>query len=205
SVRTTITSAGNVGIGTISPSQLLDVDNGGSIEVDGEYTYETAKIRTLSIPINALNQKKNETSSASSYLVHESYVSGYYGESGYCYFKGGTTGIEAVATAPVYLPDGATVTELKVKWFDQNSTQNATVSLNSIPFTTINNTVMASVSTSGSATSTSGLATGTDSTISSAVINNSNNAYYVKMESFENTSNLGFAKIVITYTVDKAD
>lgn len=200
-----ITAAGNVGIGTSTPSQKLDVDGGGSIEVDGEYTYETPKTRTISIPINALNQKRNNSSSANAFLIHESYVAGYYGESGYCYFSGGTNAVDAVATAPIYLPQGAVVTELKVKWFDSNTTVNAILSLERIGFNTINNDQMAAISTTGSATSVSGLATSTDNTILNGTIDNTNYSYYVKMFSKEATTNVGFAKIVITYTVNKAD
>lgn len=193
----------NVGIGTTSPAEKLDVV--GNAQVTGDYNYASTKTRTLSIPISALNQKKNETSSPASYLVHESYVAGYYGESGYCYFKNGSIGTEAVATAPVYLPQGAVVTELKVKWFDQSVAYNASLSLELVNFGTINNVQMATVSTTGSATSTLGMITSTDATINSATINNDSNVYYVKMSSQENTTLLGFAKIVITYTVTQAD
>ncbi|MBW6483937.1 MAG: hypothetical protein K0B10_12875 [Vicingaceae bacterium] len=203
-IAATITNTGNVGIGTTNPSAKLDV-SGGNIEVDGEYTYETAKTRTISIPINALNQKRNNTSNSSAFLIHESYVSGYYGESGYCYFSGGTNTVDAVATAPIYLPHGAVVTELKVKWFDTNPTVNATLSLERIGFNTINNDQMAAISTTGSAISTVGLATSTDNTILNGTIDNTNYSYYVKMFSKENTNNVGFAKIVITYTVTQAD
>ena len=200
-----ITGNGNIGIGTTTPSAKLDVDNGGSIEVDGEYTYETVKTRTISIPINALNQKRNNATSANAFLIHESYVAGYYGESGYCYFSGGTNAVDAVATAPIYLPHGAVVRELKVKWFDTNTTINATLSLERISFGTINNDQMAVISTTGSANNINGLATSTDNTIINGTIDNTNYSYYVKMFSKEATTNVGFAKIVITYSVSQAD
>ena len=43
----------NVGIGNTNPSVAVNVNNGGDIEFDREYTYETSKIRTLYIAPNA--------------------------------------------------------------------------------------------------------------------------------------------------------
>jgi hypothetical protein len=201
--RMRITGSGNVGVGLTNPSEKLEVF--GNTEISGDYKYASSVTRTLSIPISALNQKKNNVSTALSYLVHESYVAGYYGESGYCFFKSGVAGTDAVATAPVYLPQGAIVTELKVKWFDSDAIYDASLSLELVGFGTINSTQMAIVSTSGSTTSTAGMVTDTDVTINNATINNDVNAYYVKMASFENSTSLGIGKIVITYTVTKAD
>ena len=96
-------------------------------------------------------------------------------------------------------------TSLYVKWFDTNTTNDASLSLETITINSINNSQMAVVNTSGSSNGPAVMGTTTDNTISNATIDYTSNTYYIKMTSIENTNNLGFSKIVISYTVTQAD
>jgi hypothetical protein len=200
--NTTLTD--NVGIGTSAPAQKLDVNGNIQIPAANDYLYATPKTKYVRVPITAFNHKK--TVSTSTELIFDTYVtSGYDGESSYCYFVGGTTGNVAIATAPVYLPDGAIVTSLEAAWFDQNVTYNATLSLERMAGSSINNETMASISTSGSATIPSGMVTTTQTTITSATISNQNYSYYLKLKTIENANNLAFVRVRITYTISSAE
>ncbi|MAR67919.1 MAG: hypothetical protein CL833_11790 [Crocinitomicaceae bacterium] len=193
--------ADHLGIGTTTPAAKLDVE--GDVQIDGEYTYETIRTRYQQIPISALSMKKNPNSGGGSGFEFDSYVFGFFGESAYCYFTGGS-GVDAVATAPVYLPDGAIVTNLEAKWYDLDASADVSLSLERVSWATINNEEMAIVNSSGSSTATSGMVIGSDSGITSATIDNNNYSYYVKMASIEG-ANCGISKIRITYTVTNAD
>jgi hypothetical protein len=90
----------------------------------------------------------------------------------------GTAG--AVMYAPVELPDGVTVTKLTYNWWDGDGTDSTvTLTRTILPATPANGgpTVMATLSSSGSTGVHSSSST---TSISNAVINNSNAMYYVK-------------------------
>lgn len=192
---------GNVGVGTASPAEKVDVNGNVRVQGAGEYLYSTPKLHYYNVPVNALHSMRPIQYN----LYMNTYVAGYDGESGYAYFTDGTAGSDAVATAPVYLPDGATVTELMVRYFDGDATYNLTVSLERKPLGTINNATMASFTSTGNSSGPSSAPTTVINTISNAVIDNLNNSYYVKFKSKQANTSLGVLDIRVAYTVNKAD
>ena len=100
--------------------------------------------------------------------------------------------------APVYLPDGATVTRLTV-YFNDSSSGNLTVNFNKLSFTG-GYTVLAQVVSSGA----SGYQSGSDTTISGSTINNTDGGYLIYAYSTAWDSNLKLMGVLITYTISEA-
>jgi hypothetical protein len=175
----------------------------GNITIPGanDYKYAFAKTKYLNIPSNALHSMSGAYD-----VTLGTYVSGYDGESGYAYIaNGGTTGATAVATAPVYLPDGAIVTELYVRYYDQDATYNGTFSLERKNISSINNQTMVSYTSIGSASSPAGPGIQSLTTILNPIIDNANYEYYFKFKTTQLNTNIAVLDIRITYNVLKAD
>ena len=102
--------------------------------------------------------------------------------------------------APVHLPDGVVITELRV-WFYDNSASDLDVSLRRRAYgSTGPATEMAVIFTSG----TPGSSNLTDSTISFATIDNNNYVYYIYIQfpNVDTTATLTFRQAKITYTTE---
>jgi len=99
--------------------------------------------------------------------------------------------------APVYLPNGAVVTEFKVWYFDYTSEANLTVKLIRAQLGT-SGVEMAAVTTSGSA----GVGDGTDTSISYATVDNSYYVYYIMIQfpAVDTSSYITFRGARIKYT-----
>jgi hypothetical protein len=102
--------------------------------------------------------------------------------------------------APVLLPHGAIVTELRYEYFHTDAAATSTITLRKITTgTPVTLVTMATVS------SVNGQSSGTDSSISSATIDNENSYYSLKLDINTNDSvllDLRFHRIRITYTID---
>jgi hypothetical protein len=196
-----ITSGGNVGIGTISPSQKLEVSGNIQIPSSSEFLYSAPKQKYLSVPVNALAAMRPQLY----HLYLDTYIGGSDGESAYGYFNDGVPSADAIATAPVYLPEGATVTEMWVKYYDSDATFNLVISLEKKSHSNITSVPMASAASTGNTSSPSSPATQTITSISNPVIDNLNNAYYLKFKAKQLNTSLGILDIRIGYTINKAD
>ena len=103
------------------------------------------------------------------------------------------------AVAAVSLPHGATIQELKVRYFDSSGTHNADVLLrrHDLFGTTLPET-LASAASSG----TSGFQTRTDGSVQSPVVDNESFVYWIDLNSFQTPlGTLRLDGIVIEYTV----
>ncbi len=99
-------------------------------------------------------------------------------------------------SAPVYLPDGATVTRVDI-WYIDDSVQDMTFRLRRSSHTSISNSDLAAILPSGSV---AGIRTAFDTSISTPTINNSAFSYYFRVFSSNWTgSDMGIRAVLITY------
>lgn len=153
----------------------------GYIEADS-FQYNTPRTHYLSIPGEAFHPGSDVA-----------YVNSY--GNGGAYISSGS----GAMVAPVYLPDGATVTRLTV-YFNDSSSSDITLNLNRLSFTNGGYTILASVTSSGSA----GYQNGNDTTIGSSVINNVGGGYLAYAYSSSWNSSLKLMGVLITYTISEA-
>jgi hypothetical protein len=187
-----INGNGNVGIGTTTPSQKLDVDGGGSIEVDGEYTYETPKTHYYSVAGNSFvgTREGLDLWNASLNLIYGQWSSG--------------SGTYPIAVAPINLPDDAVITDVTAYIYDNDGT--TTYQPRIIMYKI--NMASGSYATVGTAILTGNSTSTTPQTASFSPNHTIDNqgAYYLKFQSEGNAgSNIRLYGVRITYTVNKAD
>ncbi len=185
-------STDNIGIGTTTPSQKLDVDGGGSIEVDGEYTYETPKTHFYSVAGNSFvgTREGLDLWNASLNLIYGQWSSG--------------SGTYPIAVAPVNLPDGAIITNVTAYIYDNDGT--TTYQPRIIMYKI--NMASGSYATVGTAILTGNSTSTTPQTASFSPNHTIDNqgAYYLKFQSEGNAgSNIRLYGVRITYTVTQAD
>lgn len=193
----------NVGIGTDDPNEKLDVE--GSIEIDDDYKYETPKIKSIQIPSNAFKSIRPEIYNYRMNTYVGSPIANTYGDAAYGHFVGGSSASVAIATTPIYLPDDAVLSSLEAVLIDTDASRNIQVSLVRVNTGSINPQTMATISSSGSGSGITNNSFLSTSIFSTTTIDNYNNAYYIKIESYQNLSSLAVKKIRLTYTVSKAD
>lgn len=190
----TITSAGNVGIGTTGPNSTLEVIGNVEIPAANNYTYSTAKTQyqtvshaAFELAITNTNTAPHRSSGANGpYMVRTT---------------GGTLGAAAYFVAPVELPDGATVTNLDVRLYDTDAVNDCSATLVRQTWAGPGITNMASVGTTG----IPGQISLSTATITVPVINKSTYTYAIVFLTTEANQNLGLYNARITYTVTRAD
>ena len=170
--------AKEVGINTITPGFSLDVNGAFRVTGDaasgGEFTYTSAKTYTHTIAPTAF--RATYTSDPTDYHVYDLF-------GGYGFARKSTA---VFVTAPVNLPDGVTVTEVRCYWYDARVADWTGLDFrlyrNSLGST--NNEVMASASASSltlMSHNTNAVESFAATDINPAVINNSTNYYHIRM------------------------
>lgn len=188
--RMRIQSDGNVGIGTTTPSALLDVDNGGSVEVDGEYTYESAKTHYRSYQWSAFRSMLPQT-----YSFGQPAANDRWGE----FVSGGSA--FGYSLAALSLPDGATITGLRA-WIWDNSSNLVRVELKQ---QTLGSTTYSELGQIESDAGTMSATVQDLSSVINATVDNSQYAYFLRFTGTQNSSDTRLYSVLITYTVDQAD
>ena len=160
-----ILNNGNVGINTTSPAERLVVNGNtvvtGNLTVQGNITGGGVSGGGGSIAIPSSAFLESDTNLMD---VHRSNV----------ILNGRTAGQGLTFEAPVYLPDGATITGFEIYVTDSDATRNVQTFLMSHPFTAGAGAILATLATSG----TPGRTMLTDTSIG-VVVNNTLNHYVV--------------------------
>lgn len=183
--------AQNVGIGTTTPAERLEVTGNVQIPGTSDYKYGTAKTCYKQVPPVAFTYVPTGFSTA--FLVGPAA-----GESRY--LIEGNTGVAGFLVAPLDLPDDAVVTQVVLYVYDNSSSYDVFGNLYQIITTSSNVINLAQTGT------TSGTPGGTSLSVSlNAVVDNATSAYYLRFNTYENTSLLRIRGARITYTVLKAD
>jgi hypothetical protein len=186
---------GSVGIGMTPVSERLEVSGGVQIPAANDYKYATAKTHYYSVPSAAFHPESTTNFDRGM-------------SAGSVYAAGGNPATVAYFVAPVNLPDGATVTSVSFYVFDNDATYNLQTGQlwrnDASTFTAFGNAqMMASVNPP--AGNSSNIQLTSSSSISTAVIDNQNYAYYLRWGTQQSNSNMRIVKAVISYTVTKAD
>lgn len=186
---------GNLGIG-ITPTQKLEVSGNVQIPAANNYQYTTAKTNYYSV-------------SASAFHLENTAVCDLAMISGNVYTNGGSPATIAYLVSPVNLPQGATVTSVAFYVVDNDGTYNLQAGQlwrndASTSSSYGNSTNMATTPLPASTNSTL-IQTTTTATITSPVIDNQNYTYWLRWGTQQANSNLRLVKVLITYTVTKAD
>ena len=184
-----VSKNGNIGVRNTNPTQALQVGGNVMIPAANDYMYATAKTNYYSVPVAAVIRHNDNAS----YGIIRNFTSG---APNYFYFSGGTIGAAAHGTAPVNLPHGAVVTNVSVSAF------NSTGTIRSVELYRV---------TVGSATSIATINIPSDgvlntyTTTANSTIDNSQFSYALRYVGDQNTINMRFYQVIITYTVTKAD
>ncbi len=187
-------SNGNVGIGSsLFPAQKLDVDNGGSIEVDGEYTYETQKTHYLN-----LNARAFRGNDPTQYDTWDTQANAIYG-----YFHSQPTTIQ-YASAAVQLPDGAIIQSITAYIYDFDGSVTYQPRFDMFYVTNVGGFgAMANAELPADNLTFSPV---TDNSIANGTIDNENRSYYLRYRSDASSdSKVRLTSIRIEYTVSQAD
>ncbi|MCS7073728.1 MAG: hypothetical protein NZ108_04590 [Bacteroidia bacterium] len=196
-----VKSDGSVGIGTNNPTYTLHVigtlGTTGSITIPntGNYNYATAQPRTLSVPATNFSS-----------VNPVGYVETLDGSGSGVFIGNGTAGIAGTLVCPINIPDGATITGLDARVIDNNTSFGMTISLRSTTPTTgaTSPTITTHATVSSTVNSPNIQNIGTTS-ITTPVVNNTLRAYYVQIDTRQNTNNLVTYQVIVSYTVTRAD
>ncbi|CAN5336684.1 hypothetical protein BH09BAC5_BH09BAC5_13040 [soil metagenome] len=193
--RITITNSGNVGIG-MTPTQKLEVSGNVQIPATNNYQYAAAKTHFYSVPAAAFELEGITN-------VDRAMISGN------VYVLNGSAATVAYLNAPVNLPDGATVVSVTFYVVDNDGTYNlqpGQLWRNDASTSTSygNSSTMATIPIPGSTNSTL-VQSSTSNAISNPVIDNQNYQYWLRWGTMQANSNMRLVRVLITYTVTKAD
>jgi hypothetical protein len=181
-------------VGDISTD--ADVDASGDVITGGQYRYNTERTYYLQIPVCQFTQSRRDD--------EDELVLG--GDGVYGYIPEGSAPYRTFATAPVHLPDNATVTEVTVFFYDNDGDHDAHImaTLDRRVTTSPDDEEMVMVyllSTSGTSTS---VQSHSNNEIDDAVINNSFYQYklWVRWSPGALSEDLRFYGGRIEYTID---
>ncbi|MBK6523238.1 MAG: hypothetical protein IPG08_13465 [Sphingobacteriaceae bacterium] len=193
--RVRILANGNVGIGTAIPNEKLEVAGNIKVPAANEYLYASPKAKIISVP-------------GASFLPENSAVYGRAMITGNVYVSNGTPGSVAYLDAGVNLPDGATVTGIDAYVVDNDAAYNVSlVQLwrNDGSTATSYGNVVNMAQTAGTTGLNANIQILSDNTINNPLIDNSLYTYYLRFGGMQANSDIRIVKVLISYTINKAD
>lgn len=182
----------NVGIGTTTASEKLEVVGNIEIPSANDYKYATPKTRYASVHANGFTYK-DQSSGAGVYAS---------GGSNSTYILGGFPSVEDYLIAAIQLPHGATITNLTFKVYDADATYNCYGELRYIVGSGGTGTTVA---TTSSSTSGGAQTITTSGAITEPVVDNSTRLYYLRFVTRQALSSLRLYGAIVEYTVDQAN
>ena len=174
----------NVGIGTPSPTQKLDVVGNVQVPAANAYRYASPKSYSLSV---AAADFQPETSATTKEIFDQGNSDLFYANN-----AGGAL------RAPLHLPQGATITGFVLRYAD-NSAADLTVTLRNL-----SNFVTSTTLGTFTSTGASGLFQDSATPVT-AVVNNSNSHYYLRATFGAVFAQLSIVSVEVTYTVTQAE
>lgn len=171
---------------------IFEVKESGNVEVEGDYAYATSKTHYFSLYWNDFNSIYPQT-----YLFGQGNpTSNRWGE----FVSGGTA--FGYSSAPLHLPDGATITELRAWIWDNSSTNPVRVELEEHTLGTTG--LLEITQVESDAATISATIQELSSTINHTV-DNSVNSYAIRFTGKQNSTDTRLYGVRVTYTVDQAD
>ena len=182
---------GNVGIGTTTPTERLQVTGNIMIPAANDYLYATAKTNYMSVSAASF------TSDAS--LAYFTAKTG--STSNFCYISGGTLGSIAYSSVGINLPHDAVITGITASIYDNDATYDSRIRLYRLQ-PGLATAVASTAFTAGASATNQSVSTG------AIAVTVDNQNYYYQL-TWDTTQGLGNTMrlygIYITYTVLKAD
>lgn len=192
-----------VGIGTTSPEQQLDVRGNLQIPAANNYGYRTARTRFLTIgPENFLSVNPAYTG-----RIDDGFSSANIHGLGTLWATGGTPGTVAYFIAPVQLPDGATISGFKAQLVKNGGSLQSVVELyrsDSSGYSANTAQLIATTTT----TASGGIVWNVSASSINAsfnLVDNSTYRYFIRYSGEQATQNVRFSSATITFTVTKVD
>lgn len=186
---TLVNTGTNIGIGTTTPTEKLDVT--GSVKVTGEYAYASDKTHYQSFSHRAFSSRLPLT-----YVFGQPESTLDYGE----FISGGTA--FGYAQTQINLPDGAVVTEVRAWLWDNSSSNPVRIRIRKQALGAATDVLFGNVE---SAAATAMASVQELATSLSETIDNSTNSYHLEFTGKQNSSDTRIYGVRITYTVDQAD
>lgn len=183
-------STGNVGIGTNSPAQRLDVNGNVSIPSNNEYMYAAPKSKIYAVTPGEFNVLRSAGTEDHVLRVTNGILE--------AFLYSSTQGASGFLAAPLHLPDGAVITEIQVVGRNTSTTTDATFQLIEKSYSTAFNVIPVT----SIPQSTSAVSTFTNNALSVTINNNLNN-YLLLLNALANQSSITGVRVF--YTVSKAD
>lgn len=185
----------NVGIGIDTPTEKLAVGGNIAIPASSEYRYATPKTEYLSVSALAFNAEG---------AYHRAHLAGG------IYIGDGTAGAQGNLYAGINLPTSAVVTALDAYVLDNDATAGRDISYvqlwrQSGAVGTSFGSAVNLGQTGGTSGASSVIQRISTTAITNATIDNQNYTYYLRVGSFQANTNLMLFKVVITYTVQRAN
>jgi hypothetical protein len=198
------TSGNNVGIGTSTVTEKLQVNGNIVIPAANNYLYNAPKTYRLTVGAAAF---VSVNPSVYQGRIDDGFVSANINGLNSLWATGGTPGLVAYFIAPVQLPDAATITAFRGQLIKNGGSLPSVIELyrtDSTGYLANTAQLIATATTSSSGGGVAYVSAGSVNT-SFNLVDNTNYQYFIRYSGEQNTQNLRILLTQITYQVSKVD